>query len=74
MTPEQLKTLDREDTLFLIAHEVMHRLFAVEPDAVRLDHKGDVSVLTTTEEGSFLADMLKLIDDMRSGPTAGGLR
>lgn len=65
MTPEQLRTLDREQVVFLIAHEVLHRLMQVEPDAVRLDHNGGGSVLTTTEEGHFLADMLRLIDNMK---------
>ena len=65
MTPKQLKTLDREQALFLIGHELIHRLMAIEPKAVAIDpDTGRGDVLATTDEGRFIGDMLKLIDDM----------
>lgn len=69
MTPEQLRTLDREQVVFLIAHQVMHRLMQVEPDAMQLKPNGDGSVLTTTEEGRFLADLLAMLQGTVQGVT-----
>lgn len=67
MTPEQLRTLDREQVVFLIAHQVMHRLMQVEPDAMQLGPNGEGSVLTLTEEGRFLADLLAMLQGTVQG-------
>lgn len=65
MTPEQLQALDREQALFLVAHELIHRLLQIEPDAVAIDaDSGRSGLFTTTEEGTFLATTLRMIDDM----------
>lgn len=65
MTPEQLKNLSREECLFLIGHELMRRLFEIEPKAVAIDNTtGRGSVLATTEEGAAIGNVLRLIDDM----------
>ena len=65
MTPEQLRALGREHALFLIAHQLVHRLLEIEPDAVAIDaDSGRSGLFTTTEEGAFLATTLRMIDDM----------
>ena len=65
MTPSQLQALTREQALFVIAHELLHRLLTIEPNAVRIPPAGDGSLFTVTEEGKFLAGLIKEIDAMR---------
>lgn len=65
MTPEQLRALHREEVLYVIAHEVLHRLMRIEPDSLSIDEEGEPSILTVTEEGNFLASLMDTIDKMR---------
>ena len=55
----------RNEALFLIAHELVHRLLEIEPGCISIDPDGQGSMLTTTEEGQFLADTITMIDEMR---------
>ena len=66
ITPSQLKALQREEALFLIAHELLHRLMKIEPHAMSIDGEGEPSILATTDEGGFIADLLGTIDKMRN--------
>lgn len=65
MTPSQLRALDRESVLYTIAHEVLHRLIKIEPGSLVINEEGEPSILTTTEEGNFLASLMDTIDKMR---------
>jgi len=65
MTPSQLRALDRESVLYVIAHEVLHRLIKIEPGSLNIDEEGEPSIFTTTEEGKFLAELMDKIDKMR---------
>lgn len=65
MTPEKLRSLSREEALFLVAHEIMHRLLEIEPNAIATDKdSGRSGVLVFTDEGKALAKVLGLIDTM----------
>jgi hypothetical protein len=61
--------LDREAVLYVIGHEVLHRLMKIEPECLTLDYEGEGSIFTTTDEGTFLAGLLEMIDTMRSNKT-----
>lgn len=66
MTPSGLQTLDREQVILHIEHILIGRLLDVEPDALSIDAgTGLGSALTVTEEGKFLADTLRTLDNMR---------
>lgn len=65
MTPEKLRNLSREEALFLVAHQLMHRLLEIEPNAIATDKdSGRGGVLVFTDEGKAISDVLKLIDSM----------
>ena len=61
--------LDREAVLFVIRHEVLHRLLKIEPECLTLDHEGEGSISTTTEEGAFLEGLLDIIHAMMANKT-----
>lgn len=66
MTPSELRALDRDQVIFIITHELLHRLMRIEPAAISIDNPtGNLSVFTVTEEGKFLADTLRMLDNMR---------
>ena len=66
MTPSELQTLTRSEALFLIGYELVSRLLEVEPGCLTIaPETGKGSFFTTTEEGKFLAGLLKDIDAMR---------
>lgn len=63
MIEGDLKALTRDQALFAVAHELMRRLFEIEPNAVTIDvATGQGSVLATTDEGAFIASLLKTIE------------
>jgi hypothetical protein len=57
--------LDADSALFLLGNEILHRLMQIEPGCLSLDHEGEGSIFTTTEEGKFLSHLMDMIDDMR---------
>lgn len=61
--------LDREAVLYVIGHEVLHRLMKIEPECLTLDHEGEGSIFTTTDEGAFLAGLLDIIHAMMANKT-----
>ena len=64
MTPEQLQALGRDEALFLVAQQLLHRLFKIEPDVAVIDaDSGRAGLFATTEEGMFLVTTLRMIDD-----------
>ena len=66
MATLQPNTLDREQVISMIAHEILHRLMKIEPECLHLDHENGGSIFTTTDEGKFLSDLLDTLDRMRS--------
>jgi len=68
MTPEKLRSLSREEALFLVAHQLMRRLLEIEPNAIATDKdSGRSEVLVFTDEGKAISDVSKLIDCMVRG-------
>lgn len=69
MTPSELQALTREQVIFLVGHELLHRLMQVEPDCIAIDNEtGAGSLLTLTPEGTFISSMLGMLDNMRIKP------
>lgn len=72
MTPSQstlpdASKLSRDEVIFLVAHEILHRIMKIEPDCLTLDHDtGEGSIFTTTDEGQFLAGLLDMLDAMKT--------
>lgn len=69
MTPSDYQKLTREQVIFLVAHQLLHRLLVIEPDALAIDaDTGDGSVISFTSEGTFISSMLNMLDNMRTKP------
>jgi hypothetical protein len=62
----QPNTLDREQVINMIAHEILHRLLKIEPECLVLDYEEGGTLFTTTDEGKFLSDLLDTLDRMRT--------
>lgn len=66
MTPSELQALTRSEALFLIGHELVCRLLEIERGCLTIDvDTGEGSLFTVTEEGKFLADLIRDIEAMR---------
>jgi hypothetical protein len=66
MTPSSLHELTRDQILFFIGHEILHRLMEIEPQCLSFDRaSGKGSLLATTPEGNFLVALMGKIDTLR---------
>jgi len=59
------ENLTRDEALFIIAHELGHRLLEIEPGSISIGPDGQGSMFPKTDEGQFLADTITMIDAMR---------
>lgn len=70
MTLKDADKLSRDEVIYVVAHQILHRIMKIEPEALILDHEtGNGSLLTTTEEGKFLSELMDMLDAMKTKKT-----